>query len=73
MTFIKHAKTVVRFTNAISPVLFTGNVCGQVDVYRSYGLEHVKVSPEDQRKRLMDAIKKDTFESKETKKSEDEE
>jgi WD40 repeat protein len=28
MTFLKHAKTVVRFTNAISPVLFTGNVCG---------------------------------------------
>jgi hypothetical protein len=31
------------------------------------------VSPEDQRKRLMDAIKKESFDSKETKKSEDEE
>ena len=31
------------------------------------------MSPEDQRKRLMDAIKKESFDSKETKKSEDEE
>ena len=27
-TFLKHAKTVVRFSKAISPVIFTGNVCG---------------------------------------------
>lgn len=68
------AKTVVRFNDSISPVLFTGNIKGQIGVYRSYGLEHVKVSDEDQRKRLIDAIRGDTFtESKDSKKSEDDE
>ena len=33
-------KTIVRFS-AKSPVLLTGNVKGQVDVYRTKGLEHV--------------------------------
>ena len=67
-------KTVVRFNDSISPVLFTGNAKGQIGVYRSYGLEHVQVSEEDQRKRLMKAIKKDDFvESKDTKKADGDE
>jgi WD40 repeat protein len=33
-------KTIVRFS-ATSPVILTGNVQGEVDVYRSKGLEHV--------------------------------
>jgi len=33
-------KTVVRFS-ATSPVILTGNMKGQVDVYRANGLEHV--------------------------------
>ena len=40
---IKTAKTIVRFS-ASSPVLLTGNLKGQVDVYRTKGLEHVQVS-----------------------------
>ena len=43
----EYAKTVVRFNDSISPVIFTGNIKGQIGVYRSYGLEHVKVSDED--------------------------
>ena len=67
-------KTVVRFNDSISPVLFTGNSKGQIGVYRSYGLEHVQVSEEDQRKRLLKAIKKDTIvETKDAKKTESEE
>jgi len=53
-------KTIVRFS-AKSPVLLTGNVNGQVDVYRTKGLEHVQVSDQDQRARLLKSIKKDTF------------
>lgn len=37
-------KTVVRFTpkfSKMSPVIMTGNVKGEVDVYRTRGMEHV--------------------------------
>ena len=54
------SKTVVRFS-ATSPVILTGNVKGEVDVYRSKGLEHVQVSDTDQQNRLLNAIKKDDF------------
>lgn len=41
MTEMHIPKTVVRFNDSISPVVFTGNSEGQIGVYRSYGLEHV--------------------------------
>jgi len=36
-------KTIVRFSST-SPVILTGNLNGEVDVYRTRGLEHVQVS-----------------------------
>ena len=43
----KTPKTVVRFSQT-SPVVLSGNLKGQVDVYRTKGLEHVQVSDQDQ-------------------------
>ena len=59
---VKTPKTIVRWS-ASSPVLLTGNLIGQVDVYRTKGLEHVQVSDQDQQNRLLQAIKKDDFAS----------
>lgn len=53
-------KTIVRFSNT-SPVILSGNLSGEVDVYRTRGLEHVQVSDQDQQNRLMQAIKKEDF------------
>jgi hypothetical protein len=53
-------KTVIRFSKN-APVILTGNMKGQVDVYRVNGLEHVQVSEMDQRNRLLAAIQKDDF------------
>lgn len=66
------AKTCVRWSRQ-SPVLVTGNVKGVVDVYRTFGLEHVQVSHNDQVQRLLDSIKKDDFteDSKDSKKKDD--
>ena len=36
-------------------------------VYRTQGLEHEQVTDQDQRKRIMDAIKKDDFSSADVK------
>lgn len=55
-------KTVVRFSRN-SPVVLSGNDCGKVNVYRTFGLEHVQVSERDQINRLLGAITKDEFES----------
>lgn len=64
-------KTVVRFSQN-APVILTGNLKGQVDVYRVNGLEHVQVSEKDQISRLLKAIQKDDFtESKGKKKDEE--
>ena len=53
-------KTIIQFS-AQSPVIFTGDLQGRVGVYRTHGLEHEQVTDQDQRKRIMDAIKKDDF------------
>lgn len=53
-------KTIVRFS-ATSPVILTGNLKGEVDVYRTKGLEHVQVSEQDQQHRLLTALKHDDF------------
>lgn len=53
-------KTVIRFSKS-SPVILTGSESGKVDVYRSFGLEHVQVSKADQIERLNLAIQKDEF------------
>jgi WD40 repeat protein len=37
---INTPKTIVRFSET-SPVILTGNLVGDVDVYRTNGLEHV--------------------------------
>ena len=39
----KTPKTIVRFSES-SPVIMTGNEKGEVDVYRTKGLEYVQVS-----------------------------
>lgn len=39
----KTPKTIVRFSES-SPVILTGNEKGEVDVYRTKGLEYVQVS-----------------------------
>ena len=57
---ISTPKTIVRFSNT-SPVILSGNLNGEVDVYRTRGLEHVQVSDQDQQNRLMAAIKKEDF------------
>lgn len=57
---IKTPKTIVRFS-ATSPVILTGNSKGEVDVYRTKGLEHVQVSEQDQQRRLGLALKKEDF------------
>lgn len=59
-TFDYTAKTCVRW-HAKSPVIVTGNTKGVVDVYRTFGLEHVQVSHHDQVERLLESIKKDDF------------
>jgi hypothetical protein len=41
----------------------SGNTQGEVDVYRSKGLEHVEVTDADQQKRLLKALSKDDFTS----------
>jgi hypothetical protein len=41
--------------------VLSGNLNGEVDVYRTKGLEHVQVSEQDQQNRLMQALKKDDF------------
>jgi hypothetical protein len=43
---VKTPKTVVRFS-AGSPVVLTGTATGKVNVYRTFGLEHVQVSERD--------------------------
>jgi len=45
----------------------SGNLCGEVDVYRSKGLEHVEVTDYDQQKRLLSALSKDDFAASEAK------
>lgn len=55
-------KTIVKFSPT-APVVLTGNLNGQVDVYRTKGLEHVQVLVTDQQNRLMGALKKDDFSS----------
>ena len=57
---IKTPKTIVRFS-VTSPVILTGNLKGEVDVYRTKGLEHVQVSEQDQQHRLLSALKQDDF------------
>ena len=57
---INTPKTIVRFS-ATSPVILTGNLKGEVDVYRTKGLEHVQVSEQDQQHRLLSALKHDDF------------
>ena len=59
-------KTIIEFS-ASSPVIFTGDLKGRVGVYRTIGLEHEQVTDQDQRKRIMDAIKKDDFAAAEVK------
>lgn len=59
---INTPKTIVRFSPS-APVLLTGNLKGQVDVYRTRGLEHVQVLLSDQQNRIMGALKKDDFTS----------
>ncbi len=67
---INTPKTIVRFSKK-SPVLMSGNCNGTVDVYRTFGLEHVQVSEQDQITRLMQAIQKDDFVSEAKPKKED--
>lgn len=67
----KTPKTIVRFS-ASCPVILSGNEKGEVDVYRSKGLEHVQVSDEEQQNRLLKAIAKDDFTSAENDKKEEE-
>lgn len=62
-------KTVIRFSKN-APVILTGNMKGQVDVYRVNGLEHVQVSERDQINRLLAAIQKDDFTETKGKKKE---
>jgi WD40 repeat protein len=64
-------KTVVRFSHD-APVVLTGNLKGQVDVYRVNGLEHVQVSEKDQIARLLSAIQKDDFSENKGKKKDEE-
>ena len=54
------SKTCVRW-HSKSPVIVTGNTKGVVDVYRTFGLEHVQVSHHDQVERLLESIKKDDY------------
>mgnify|MGYP006919792277 FL=1 len=58
-------KTIVRFgpPGPSSQIILSGNLVGEVDVYRSKGLEHVEVTDQDQQKRLLTALKKDDFAS----------
>ena len=67
----KTPKTIVRFSSSC-PVILSGNEKGEVDVYRSKGLEHVQVSDEEQQNRLLKAIAKDDFTSNENDKKEEE-
>lgn len=53
-------KTSVRWSRT-SPILVSGNEKGIVDVYRTFGLEHVQVSEQDQVNRILSSIKKDDF------------
>ena len=53
-------KTIVKFSPT-APVILSGNLKGQVDVYRTKGLEHVQVLVQDQQARLMSALNKDDF------------
>jgi WD40 repeat protein len=55
-------KTIVKFSPT-APVILTGNLNGQVDVYRTKGLEHVQVLTTDQQNRLMGSLKKEDFSS----------
>ena len=57
-------KTIVKFSPT-APVILTGNLNGQVDVYRTRGLEHVQVLVQDQQNRIMGALTKDDFASTE--------
>jgi len=41
--------------------MVTGNMKGEVDVYRTRNLEHDKVTDLDQQKRLLSSLKKDDF------------
>jgi hypothetical protein len=58
-------KTIVRFgpQGPSSQIILSGNLIGEVDVYRSKGLEHVEVTDADQQKRLLKALSKDDFTS----------
>lgn len=44
-------KTIVRFSES-DPVILTGNTKGEVDVYRTFGMEFVEVTQADQIHRL---------------------
>jgi len=52
---IKTPKTIVRFgpPGPSSQIILSGNMNGEVDVYRSKGLEHVEVTDYDQHRRLL--------------------
>lgn len=64
---IKDPKTVLTWSKK-SPVLVTGNSKGVVDVYRTFGLEHVQVTKEQQWQRLLKNIVKDDFSANQKKK-----
>lgn len=60
---INTPKTIVRFgpEGPSSQIILSGNLEGEIDVYRSKGLEHVEVTDDDQQKRLLNALSKDDF------------
>jgi hypothetical protein len=60
---INTPKTIVRFgpPGPSSQIILSGNLEGEVDVYRSKGLEHIEVTENDQQKRLLSALSKDDF------------
>tara|TARA_B110000285_G_C15121633_1_gene617543 strand:+ start:2347 stop:2613 length:267 start_codon:yes stop_codon:yes gene_type:complete len=60
---ISTPKTIVRFgpEGPSSQIILSGNSEGEIDVYRSKGLEHVEVTDDDQQKRLLNALNKDDF------------
>lgn len=60
---INTPKTIVRFgpSGPSQQIILSGNLDGEVDVYRSMGLEHVEVTDYDQHKRLLKALSKDDY------------
>lgn len=51
--------------------MLAGTDDGKVGVYRSHGLEHVQVSEQDQRRRLLSAITKDEYDSSQAQKEDE--